>query len=144
MNVEIGAEAAVLLYGIFVAVCIAIQVQTKIWTCNERDKLSNRQLFIYKYRVGLYPHITFNAATHTREVSSTGGEAASSTREARKGRPGRPHPGAAAGADHEAADPAAGAVGESNSNGGKAKTRKWTIFDFLKIEKNKSARVSSL
>ncbi len=55
---------------------------------------------------------TINAATHTREVSSAGGEAASSKGEARKGRPGRPHPGAEAGAGPEAADPTAGAACE--------------------------------
>jgi hypothetical protein len=54
---------------------------------------------------------TINAATHTREVSSAGGEAASSKEEARKGRRGRPRPGAEAGAGPEAADPAAGAAG---------------------------------
>jgi hypothetical protein len=59
--------------------------------------------------------LPYNAATHTREVSSAGGEAASSKGEARKGRPGRPHPGAAAGAGPVAADPAAGAAGESRT-----------------------------
>ncbi len=67
---------------------------------------------------------TVNAATHTREVSSAGGEAASSKGEARKGRSGRPHPGAAAGADPEAADPAAGAAGDSRPRECEAKTRK--------------------
>ena len=65
----------------------------------------------------------YNAATHTRKVSSAGGKAASSKGEARKGRSGRPHPGAAAGADPEAADPAAGAAGDSRPRECEAKTR---------------------
>ncbi len=68
--------------------------------------------------------LSINAAAHTREVSSAGGVAASSKGEARKGRPGRPRPGAAAGAGPEAADPAAGAAGDSRTRECEANTRK--------------------
>ncbi len=75
-----------------------------------------------------------------REVSSAGGEAASSREEARKGRCGWPRPGAEAGASPEAADPAAGEVGrESVKHEGKKErvlmTRKFT-------EKRKNKKVN--
>ncbi len=61
--------------------------------------------------------------THTRG-QQRGGQAASSKGEARKGRPGRPRPGAAAGVGPEAADPAAGAAGDSRTRECEANTRK--------------------
>jgi hypothetical protein len=83
---------------------------------------------------------TINASTHTREVSSAGGEAASSKGEARNRRPGWPRPGAEAGAGPEAADPAAGAAGEVEQESAKHKLKK---VNHLENEKIKSARVQA-
>jgi hypothetical protein len=83
-----------------------------------------------------------NAATHTREVSSAGGEAASSKEETRKGRCGRLRPGAEAGAVPDAAAPVAGAAGEVGQERAKHKKKQESEpFFLLERKKIKSARV---
>jgi hypothetical protein len=81
------------------------------------------------------PVVFHSVATHTREVSSAGGEAASSKEEARKGRCGRPRPGAEAGKGPEAAYPAAGAAGEVGQESAKhEKIRKLPVLERKKIK----------